>query len=277
MVHKPIICETVQVRCPALKRHGLRPCTHYNGIEVNSGEWLNVTKAGFIAVRKSLIIHAEVYGYSCAQYSKIESMKEDLTEVKPKRNRRWLTIILLFELVCIAGLAAILLLDPSGGFRNILPIRNMVTEAVRAVESGANIPGLHPEQVISTIEAEGFACSAPRVDDKQRVIWKCTKTEAGVGYELLILSRDENSIDLIDANINQDERTASDEKAAAYLCYIGTLPFDGQEQVESCQWISVTLPSITEAGDLRPANFNGLPHLLYGIASARSLELGSLP
>lgn len=204
-------------------------------------------------------------------------MEDKNIGLKPASKHKWLTIVLLFELVCIAGLAAILLLDPSGGFRNLLPIGSMVTEAVRVAESGETIPGLTPKELISILEAEGFTCPKPRVDEKQRIIWKCEKNEAGIGYELLILSKDENSINLIDANINQEARTASDEKAAAYLCYIGTLPFGGQEQQESCQWILETLPSITEMGDLRPAQFNGIPHLLYGISQARSLELGSLP
>ena len=40
----------------------------------------------------------------------------------------------------------------------------------------------------------------------------------------------------------------SDEAAIQFLCDIATLPFGGEAQEESCQWIGETLPTINEAG-----------------------------
>lgn len=200
-----------------------------------------------------------------------------MVEIKRKRNRKLLLIVLLVEVICIAGLATLLLVNGDAEEPgNAFSLRSWAAEAARAVESGANIPGLNPDQVLAQVEGEGFTCAAPRVDEKQRVIWKCEKTEGDVVYQVLVLSRSESSVDLIDANINQNG-SVSDEEAIQYLCFIGTLPFDGKQQAESCQWIEETLPAITEVGDLRPAQFSGVTHLLYGAAEARSLELGSLP
>jgi hypothetical protein len=144
------------------------------------------------------------------------------------------------------------------------------------VEGSPNIPNVTPLQILAEVEAQGFNCGLPRVDDKERVIWKCEKTEGDVLYQVLVLGRDKDSVDLIDANFNQNGEV-SDEAAIQFLCEIATLPFGGEAQPESCQWIGDTLPTISDAGDLRPAKINGIHHLLYGVPEARSLELGNLP
>jgi len=193
------------------------------------------------------------------------------------RNRKILWIILAVEALCVIGLAAVFLLngDEEEPVR-VDNLRDLAAEAVQAVEGSPNIPGFTPYQVLAQIEMEGFDCGIPRVDEKKRVIWKCEKTEGDVLYQVLVLGRHENRVDLIDANINQNGEV-SDETAVQFLCEIATLPFGGEAQPESCQWIGETLPTISAVGDLRPAKFNGIDHLLYGIPEARSLELGSLP
>jgi len=194
-----------------------------------------------------------------------------------KRNRKLLWIILVVEVICIVGLVAVFLLNGNEEEPvNVDSLRDLASEAMQVVEGGANIPGITPYQVLAQVEVKGFDCGIPRVDEKERVIWKCEKTEGDVLYQVLVLGRDEDSVDLIDANFNQSG-AVSDETAIQFLCEIATLPFGGEDQVESCQWIGETLPTINEVGDLRPAKFNGIHHLLYGAPEARSLELGSLP
>lgn len=200
-----------------------------------------------------------------------------MKENKGKRNRKILWIVLVVEVICVIGLVIVLLVNgDSEEPVQLDSLRDLASEAVQAVEGSPNIPGYTPHQILAQAEGQGFDCGVPRVDDKDRVIWKCEKTEGDVLLQLLVLGRDEDSVDLIDANFNQNGEV-SDEAAVQFLCDIATLPFDGEEQVESCQWIGETLPTIKEAGDLRPAAFNGVHHLLYGVPEARSLELGSLP
>ena len=194
-----------------------------------------------------------------------------------KRSRKLLWIILVVEVICIVGLVAVFLLNGDEEEPvNIDSLRDLASEAVQAVEDSPNIPGFTPHQVLGQVEAKGFDCGIPRVDEKERVIWKCEKTEGDVLYQVLVLGRDEDSVDLIDANFNQSGEV-SDEAAIQFLCDIATLPFGGEPQADSCQWIGETLPGISEVGDLRPAKFNGIDYLLYGVPEARSLELGSLP
>lgn len=200
-----------------------------------------------------------------------------MAETNRKRNRKILWIILAVEALCIAGLVIVFLVNADAEEPiKVDSLRDLASEAVQAVEGGANIPGITPHQVLAQVESKGFDCGIPRVDDQDRVIWKCEKTEGDVLYQLLVLGQDEDSVDLIDANVNQNG-TVSDETAVQFLCEIATLPFGGEDQAESCQWIGETLPTISEVGDLRPAKFNGVHHLLYGAPEARSLELGSLP
>lgn len=196
---------------------------------------------------------------------------------KKKRNRKIIWIILVIEAICVLGLAAVILLN--GDSEEPIQVDSLgewVSDAVRVVDGSANIPNVTPLQILSAVEAKGFDCGLPRVDDNDRVIWKCEKTEGDVLLQVLVLGRNEDSVDLIDANFNQDGEV-SDDAAVQFLCEIATLPFGGELQEESCQWITETLPTISEAGDLRPENFNGIHHLLYGLPEARSLELGSLP
>lgn len=200
-----------------------------------------------------------------------------MVNMNRKRNRKILWIILFIEALCIAGLVIVFLVNGDAEEPiKVDSLRDLASEAVQVVEGGPNIPGLTPYQVLAQVEAKGFDCAMPRVDEKERVIWKCEKTEGDIVYQVLVLGRDEDSVDLIDANINQSGKL-SDESALQFLCDIATLPFGGEAQPESCQWIGETLPTISAAGDLRPAKFNGIHHLLYGVPEARSLELGSLP
>ena len=203
-------------------------------------------------------------------------MTETNENTNPKPKRKLLWWILVIEFVCIAGLAALLLGDRSGSLRDAFALQQIADEAGGTAQAGARIPGLHPADVVALLEAEEFSCTDPRVDEKQRIIWKCEKSENKVEYKVLILSRSVDGVDLIDANINQSGKI-SNELAIQYLCFVGTLPFGGVEQAESCQWITQTLPKITKVGDLRAARFQEVPHLLYGVREARSLELGSLP
>jgi hypothetical protein len=200
-----------------------------------------------------------------------------LKENKRKRNRKILWIVLIVEVVCVIGLVIVLLVNGDSEEPVQLDnLRDLASEAVQAVEGSPNIPGYTPHQILAQVEGQGFDCGVPRVDEKDRVIWKCEKAEGDVIYQLLVLGRDEDSVDLIDANFNQSGEI-SDDAAIAFLCDIATLPFGGEMQEESCQWIAETLPTINEAGDLRPETFDEVHHLLYGLPEARSLELGSLP
>ncbi len=93
--------------------------------------------------------------------------------------------------------------------------------------------------MLAQVEEEGFDCAIPRVDDKDRVIWKCEKTEGDVLYQVLVLGRDEDSVDMIDANFNQKWRGVrrSSRRILVRYCYAavwrrgasGKLPVDWRD------------------------------------------------
>ena len=140
------------------------------------------------------------------------------------------------------------------------------------------VPGVNPRQLVKTLEdQEQFTCTDIEINEQSIYEWRCKRQSPGVLFEINVFSRTKTELDLIDANVNQKENP-SDEKAISLLNFVATLPqANSQAHDEATNWITETLPQITKVGDIRTENFGGIQYRLYGIADARSLELGSLP
>lgn len=139
----------------------------------------------------------------------------------------------------------------------------------------AGIPGLNREEVNLHLSKQGYECTEPETGDDSLQHWVCWKKEDNVLFEIYFFSSDQDGIDFIDANINQPINP-SDQIAIEFLIFVGSLP-DHDAEALVIDWISVTLPSINQARDIREKKFSGITYRLYGISEARSLEVGTLP
>lgn len=201
--------------------------------------------------------------YLCSE----NPMKDDR---KKTSSKKILLIILIEALLIIAAVMIINLLIPLD--KN--PLNSLREFKLDHKEAAVNIPNITVDDLIAYLEQD-YACQQ-REKQNNLYSWQCVYTMDKTSYEVLIFSRDDSSIDLIDANIVQDQNP-DDQLAVEYLCKIAAIPFDFEPQEESCDWIRNALPNITQIGDLHEKEFNGIRHLLYGTAEARSLELGKLP
>lgn len=55
-----------------------------------------------------------------------------------------------------------------------------------------------------------------------------------------------------------------------------SMPYDGADPEAARAWVTDTLPTLQGAGDVRTATFGGVEYQLYGIPTARALEIGTL-
>lgn len=202
----------------------------------------------------------------------------DQTGQTPRKqlSRKILITIIGIEFLCFVLIAVtffyFLPLDSLGKDLS----NNHLTEETLYLEKPAHIPGLKPSDVITILEEQEFVCKGYGFNEAGKYSWMCQKEIPDLVFQVLILSRTEKTVDFIDANVNQFG-IPSDETASKFLCFIATLPYGEEEQKEACGWINETLPDIVEVNEIRLETFKGLPHLLYGISDARSLELGRLP
>lgn len=139
----------------------------------------------------------------------------------------------------------------------------------------STLPGISPDDIETKLKDEGMSCQSLGEDDEGRYHLKCSKSTKKLIIETLVLGRNDESVDLIDININQSEQP-SDDEAALYLCEISSLVLDDSGTDSSCNWIKQTLPEIRDANDVHKNSFSGVRHILYGAPEARSLEIGRL-
>lgn len=90
-----------------------------------------------------------------------------------------------------------------------------------------------------------------------------------------VYGRSLTSVDLIEATILQFD-TPDDSLSAEFLGFVSTMPYDGADPEAARAWVTNTLPTLQGAGDVRTATFGGVEYQLYGIPTARTLEIGTL-
>lgn len=153
-------------------------------------------------------------------------------------------------------------------------------EQTEPTDTPPGVPGLQPVDIILPLEEDlGFTCS-------DLEIWEPTEffpetiyyhsceldtIEAHIFIEIHGTSL--FTIDNIQANVSEFG-LPYDEIAIPFLGYIASIPYDGAEPDSARAWVEKTIPTIFENGDLREAEFGGIPFLLAGAPGARLLIIG---
>lgn len=138
----------------------------------------------------------------------------------------------------------------------------------------AAVPGLWPRDVTGNMEDRGFACTDVR-EGELYYVWSCTRSLEAVMLQVDVYGRSLTSVDLIEATILQFN-TPDDSLSAEFLGFVSTMPYDGADPEAARAWVTNTLPTLQGAGDVRTATFGGVEYQLYGIPTARTLEIGTL-
>ena len=197
-----------------------------------------------------------------------------MKEKSKQQPSRLLITIIIIESICL--IAAVILIGV------LVPFKGHPIKIIADMESlfqqqkfAPHIPGLSVNDLVSHLEDNNFSCHQ-REFTNNLYSWQCIDNLDGTNYEVLIFSRNDSDVDLVDANVVQNNKP-DDEIASAFLCQVATYPFDFGPKEDACEWISDTLPDINQTGDFHENEFEDIRYLLYGTAEARSLELGRLP
>lgn len=146
-----------------------------------------------------------------------------------------------------------------------------------AVVKTTTIPGLAPADVTVNLEQRGFDCaSAEPTSSGDYFVWRCKRADPVLGYESMVevWGRTLQSVDYIDAAVFNLQ---GDDTAAKFvLGFIATMPYDGAMPAAARQWVENTMPTISGIGDVKVADFGGVAFQLYGPATARNLEIGTI-
>lgn len=140
--------------------------------------------------------------------------------------------------------------------------------------SPALVPGLWPADVTENMKARGFECSGVQ-DGQDYLVWSCTRNSEVAMLRVDIYGRTLTSIDMIEAASLQFG-VPDDALSTEFLGFVSTMQYDGANPDAARAWVRETLPTLQGAGDVRSATFGGVDYRLYGIPTARTLEIGTL-
>lgn len=136
------------------------------------------------------------------------------------------------------------------------------------------IPGLTPADVTLNMEERNFDCTnAER--GQLYYTWVCTRENTAYTLRVDVYARVLATVDYVSATAIQ-YGTPDDDFAASFLGFVATLPYDGAEPENARAWVESTLPTLTGEGDVRTRTFGDVLYQLYGIPTARFLEMGDL-
>ena len=137
------------------------------------------------------------------------------------------------------------------------------------------LPGLQPIDVELNLENRQFNCELVYVPEENYpdFKWECISETAQYYMLVEIWSKSLVTVDLLQSTILQFG-TPDAELAANFLGFMATMPYDGAEPEKARTWVEDTLPTIIVSGDVREATFSGVKFQLYGIPTARFLEIG---
>ena len=187
---------------------------------------------------------------------------------------RFLITIIIIESICLIAAAVLISI--------LVPFKGRPVHVIADIKSifqqqnfTPHIPDLSVNDLISYLEDNNFSCHQ-REFTNNLYNWQCVNKLDDINYEVLIFSRNDADVDLVDANVVQNYE-ADNEIASAFLCQVAAYPFGFSQQDDACEWIKKTIPEINQTGDFHENEFNNVRYLLYGTSEARSLELGRLP
>lgn len=128
------------------------------------------------------------------------------------------------------------------------------------------IPGLGVMDVIGYLKyapgANSIVCSGPHSGTGKLLIWRCSSgSNAAPIYEVRVVGDNPHSISSVEATV----RGATQEQAAAFLGYVGSLCFEDTEPVNSAAWVEA---NVTSGGQLLAP---GAELTLYGTKEIRTL------
>lgn len=144
-----------------------------------------------------------------------------------------------------------------------------------ATEELTGLPGLNPADLTINLEDNGLECTNAQ-SISGGYIWTCERDTISFLMRVDIYSFSTIlSVDYVDAGIIFFTDPDND-LAASFLGFVATAPYDNADPSAARNWVETTLPTITEVGDIREAEFGGVEFLLFGDPSARFLEYGDL-
>lgn len=198
-----------------------------------------------------------------------------------KGKKQILLLSAIFFVACLGSLAFLIVLRAFLSDQDLAAISspnpsNQAQELSPIPVESRPIPGLTRESTNHFLQSHGYDCTLPQMGELGLYHWVCWQENNEDLLEIYFFSRSTDSIDFIDANINQPEYP-SDQKAVDFLTFVGTLPENDSADEQIRSWIAQTLPDIERARDLREKDLGGVHYRLYGLADARSLEIGILP
>lgn len=138
----------------------------------------------------------------------------------------------------------------------------------------ALIPGLHPHDVTVNLEQRGFTCSSAD-QGALYFTWTCNWQEGQADATVLIYGRTLQTVDLVDSTVMQSG-SPTEDIPLQILGFIATLPFDNADPANARAWVENEFPKLRGIGDAHETQFGGVKFRLYGIPTARTLELGDL-
>lgn len=137
------------------------------------------------------------------------------------------------------------------------------------------LPGLMPADIKVNLENRAFTC-APVEEAASLYVWTCKKATDIARLEVMFYSRTLGTVDFIDASVLQSGKPA-DDLSTAFLGFMATMPYDNAKPDAAKAWVAETIPTLKGEGDVRSATFGGVPFQLFGISTARALEMGTMP
>lgn len=138
------------------------------------------------------------------------------------------------------------------------------------------LPGLQPADVKVNLENRQFKCSSAEMSaDKTYYVWTCKRDSSAYQMTAIFYGRTLLTVDYINCAVVQFGQ-ADDGIASPFLGFMATMPYDGAEPQRARTWVEQTLPTIKQSGDVREATFGGVKHRLFGIPTARNLQIGDL-
>jgi hypothetical protein len=155
------------------------------------------------------------------------------------------------------------------------PTNTSKPSTTQEVSEPGLLPGLQPVDVELNLEKNQFTCELVYTpeDNYPDFKWECRSETAQYSMLVEIWSKSLVKVDLIQSSILQFG-IPNDKLASDFLGFMATMPYDGAKPQEARTWVENTLPTIFDSGDVREITFAGVQFQLYGIPTARFLEIG---
>ena len=140
-------------------------------------------------------------------------------------------------------------------------------------EQRPEIPGLAVMDVIGSLQygpgGDAFVCSGPIAGSGDTTVWECRSAPGGGPpvHEVRVTGDGPLSIFSVEATIYN----ATQQKAADFLGYVGSLSFENPEPVNARAWVRGNVPS---GGQLRAGDAE---LTLYGTEEVRTLVVAGIP